>query len=616
MDKFLQFLQDKLNKFSELDKVLRNDIFDLIPQDKDAITYIKTYMEEKPFAKGGVGEVYNMKSPYDKYVTKVVHGSDLKINRIPDTLSGKTIAQGTPLVVETVASAILSENLSSYTNAFTKTIGYLYEKDTMYLLTEKLQPIFPILQTPYHCKKNTIYTLFQIIHGICIAQHLYKYTHFDLHAENILSRPISDSEVHVYELGNGQYLYTQFDFETVIIDYGYNRFETSDTIFQSTQEKRDKSGMLGLDNYEFNPYLDVFSILHGVLSKIKDKTPGISDDIKRCITQICYLYLHYFFKLGNDGIPEKINSIINDLYEKRTYWIGNPHMLTQMQPLSALQMLQIIPHILNEFPEYVASIQEINKDPKLFPVILKVNNILVFDRMMDKIDGCTVHIHSLPPNKLYPVSLPYEVSPKGTWNIENINITYKQNGDEQFYIATILPSQNFTYRFDCCKTDVRNYLQTTDITNGMVVSSRKTNIFKNAKVFIDDKKPEPLEKVACIDRKGQLVLDGNRFNYNDYMSIGPVFIENNEVKLPPTFFRREKCILFGINKENNRVLIYADATLNSIYELHKMLGLHTLIFLDIGKHCQMAWKINNQSVIYLANNVYPHNSKYVLSYVR
>ena len=74
-------------------------------------------------------------------------------------------------------------------------------------------------------------------------------------------RPLPSFRTRIYELGDGRYLYTRFNFDTVLIDYGLNRIETKDTMLVGRVRYERHNYPDILDFHAFNPYIDLFELI-------------------------------------------------------------------------------------------------------------------------------------------------------------------------------------------------------------------------------------------------------------------------------------------------------------------------------------------------------------------
>lgn len=181
-------------------------------------------------------------------------------------------------LAELMVSAMLNE-LKPYTPCFVETFGFQYAPYSKDVPSDSRGVAYQVMETlkPLQLKDevSALWFAFEVAWALAQAHEKFRFTHFDLHDGNILSRP---GGTRYYEVGDGLYIQSTMPFETVIIDYGFSRLETDSEVLVGKQTF--SAGLHLQPNrheifnyYDFNPYLDFFSAIRTTLGdgyKLKD----------------------------------------------------------------------------------------------------------------------------------------------------------------------------------------------------------------------------------------------------------------------------------------------------------------------------------------------------------
>lgn len=194
-----------------------------------------------------------------RQLCSVAQEGDL-VFKVPVSHNNKTLILAPNYVTENLLGLLLAKSTEEYTNGFMKTYSFLFDREThqriVYSITEKLDKIEQNIST----ETDYAYMLFQLMHTLAAGQNTSKFTHYDLHTGNVMCRKYKQEKINCYDLGNSQYLYSKFDYDTVLIDYGFSRAEFGENILAPRVTLQPPFDML--DRFEFNPYYDIYTILY------------------------------------------------------------------------------------------------------------------------------------------------------------------------------------------------------------------------------------------------------------------------------------------------------------------------------------------------------------------
>lgn len=189
-----------------------------------------------------------------------------KIYRFPSSFEGKEIVFAPGYITESIIGVLLSDENSAiplYTPSVPRTLGFQYVGDpeyTVYTVMDRLNS----LNDKIHNEYDLIYMFFQSASALNTLQKLNRFTHYDLHTGNLMTKPRDNySTVYVYQLNNGQYLYSWSFWDICLIDFGFSRMETGrSVIMSSTPFFGPRRGGQYVSYYSFDPYVDMFCLLY------------------------------------------------------------------------------------------------------------------------------------------------------------------------------------------------------------------------------------------------------------------------------------------------------------------------------------------------------------------
>lgn len=431
--------------------------------------------------------------PFSSELCKLARNNS-KVFIIKNTLYNKNLILCPNYFSESLIGSIL-QNLKPYTPSFMNINGCLFDNRDpeypLYIISERL------VNFDWNTPELIPYYLFQIFFGLYIAQNTLKYTHYDLHAGNIMLRPKLIQQIQKYDLGNGLYVYSRHNFDSVIIDYGFNRCETSEHIISPST-----FGILS-NNYEFNEYVDVTSLLHFIILQVMNGNPTFSNVNLYTISYILANYLRIE--------TEQIFEYFRTYHDNPTRWRPIPQNLYLRLPLSMIELLTFIVTDSNlmdmdrTINTYNDLINAFNNRPNTYQYLSSTVNIENENIITYKLP--TIFTVPLTHNLFIPVNtvdLPfiesrpyYEIfvnnyiddGRRFRINFENFNRTRGTNRDasNQFISMAILtqPSQNtmnpFRFRSDCCRIDSKEYFQNNIFEEGIAINGSFFNISSDFK---------------------------------------------------------------------------------------------------------------------------------------
>jgi len=490
---------------------------------------------------------------------------------IPNTETNKYTLLIPDYVEELIIEEIITKITPFYTPSFSTIINYFYDNKNkiVYSTLEKLDA----LSNYIYNESGYLYLLFQIIQGIYTGQQLAKYTHYDLHLDNLLARSKRDDEINIYELDDGSFLYTYFNFDAVIIDYGHNRLETDNyvvlprVLFQIGGDER-------LGYYEFNPYYDIFTFLRALLFH-----PNIPYEVVPILTAITSFFL--------DTPEDELDKLYLDVSIPNT-WRPYPEKLYMYNITTPSRLLVFIKNIIKDLiPSFVErsdyTFYDYLEEHRFFVSNTKINiksifpdtrineyNIIPEDKKMDityykyhqYIKDDIVSIDDGIVNITYSNNLELYRNTLADFNDAiPLSIRLSRNFDKQgIHIAEINQrlgvSSGYKFKFDCCRIDLRDYFQNSRILSGVAINGSFFNInsdYTPIGLFkTDNYNSDDINKISWVYKKyygiigikndGLLAIDNldNLDNYNEYITCGPILIKNNVIAITEEMMRTER----------------------------------------------------------------------------
>ena len=481
--------------------------------------------------KGGMGVVFDI--PGTDYVVKkmaICEGYNTGwmcnmfktgsiVYKIPFTPTNKTLAMAPNYISEVIIGMILSKKSPGFVDInrfyFTNTRDESAESNHLFVIMEKLMPdIRPKLT----CMHELLYFTLQIFQALSVAQNKFSFVHGDLHLGNVLPRQYpADSNLKCYDVGNGKFLYTYFDHDNVITDFGFSRLETDNTIIIPRIELDDKAS----DNFVFNPYLDIFSVLTFLFYKA-GCSPEYEDTYKGLPSPETQAYIRELFKafFGGKDVDEAFiqSNAVVESGDHRWFWRPDPAKLYESardsRLFNASNMFEHIADTIEKMQQRhgTAVPEDITNHEKILEW-LREHKFYVTNARVD-FGGKHVHFIDREPAIGNPYFSPvvltdlteladkytkiddlieiryyskFDLSPRN--KLSNYNLVAPPsvvNGprdftDQNIYVAQFNQSralrQGYSYRFDCCNVDPREYFKTTKFESGIVVNSVYFDIF-------------------------------------------------------------------------------------------------------------------------------------------
>lgn len=521
------------------------------------------------------------------------------IIRVPSSHDKKEILLAPGYITESLVGILLSSaKIKKHTPAFPTTMGFQYDPHSdskqVFTVMEKLVPIKDRMGTI----PDIMYTYFSIAAGLNTAQKLHKYTHYDLHGGNFMSRPKDPTIAAVYQLPNGKYMYTMFTYEPVIIDFGFNRMETEDVIITPNVQFRSREKPDMMNFYGFNPYYDMFTILHHPLwaGRDQDHTPGeyaielgtddrnLGEDLK----YVALLLMTEFLNIEYDaGV---LKSHLDWILFHKSFWRPDPsHLGTYDEEEGSVQ-----PCTPLEFMSKIATIMEakqgVFKSEKDIVAALYAGGMVVLDQLVDlsTAEGVSqMKVYNLPKQKMdttfYPTKTIVDSSPDRNRSFKHISISSHLGGpianesgdvvvetilqpynrtvhpnarntnhlsDQYVHVAVIdqrdAVSAGYTWEFNCCRVDIRNYMRDTKIKSGIAINGSffqingdfgPIGVYKTPDMTSDGPIPSFYKNdygVIGIDRSGSLqiqkgVASTTVASFKSALSSGPILVWDGEI---------------------------------------------------------------------------------------
>lgn len=474
------------------------------------------------------------------------------IYRIPNTYSDKMLLYAPNYIIENLIGKLVYENTKKYTSSFIKVLGFQYDSDsptkTVYTVLEPLKESTEYLKTD----EDYIYYVFKIIHALSVAQKIGRFTHYDLHDKNVMCRSASTNAI---PLSSGEYIITEFDFEPVIIDYGFSRYETEEHVLNSRVHLlgRDLNSNVN-DNYFFNPYYDIYCILKS-MRNTADKTGKFKD--------LAYEFFEMFVNPPEEADDPKKFTENFMLYAHFNKWRPYPERLVIELPDFNSHKLCNADMMLHKLSEKIKSgnykkikIQNtLNDETNTFDMIPKSKILnITFNQYRtteysDKFsikDIVLINSYTKPP---YGV----DTTPK-EYHREVTSSSYNyENPEPWIHIALIDQikglDEGYKFRIDCCRVDIRNYFQTDTIKSGIAINAAFFKIkgdfsplgyFKTDNYISDRSLPKEYENyfgIVCVDKDGMLRIDKSKYKYEyeKVLTCGPILVWRNE-----KIFKREE----------------------------------------------------------------------------
>jgi hypothetical protein len=584
--------EDFLNKFTP--ETFNNKI---------TISEIKKILQnsKKIGEKSGFGEIYSFKLPNSdsslviktvkncpdsqdknhlvKSLCEIAEKGDI-VYHIPNTYTGKTLIYAPNYLTENLIGIILSKDTEKYTSSFMKIYGFQYDRSDPAKITYSVNE--PLINYTEYIRSDDdyLYFIFRIVHGLGVAQKLGRYVHYDLHENNIMSRK-TDEMLSVIPLSNGEFLYSYFDFDPVIIDYGFNRYELKNTIL-SPRAKMDEGVDDNMDNYFYNPYYDLYTFLLTSRSPMSDKQTSQSVYKNWNVNKNLVNYMFKTFVNVPLSDVTDADTFIENFLEYASYnkWRPLPERLTTelvkykwhrvlnvdeflVKLVSKIKSTRSEPYPIYSNDNQLPDILNYIKRNKFWvsPHLVNFDRLKIYDKVPTSkiLKSVNYHYRSIDnfETKNYNDSIKF-----GDKNIIEINsknrlssyvdpeirkyhyqITKQMREQDTFDISLDSPwihlalidqdlgkKCGYKFRFDCCRVDIRNYFQTETIKAGVAINAAffkiKENFapvgfFKTNDYESNVEIPSVYKKyygIVGIDKEGKLHVDKTVYA-NEYQHV-------------------------------------------------------------------------------------------------
>ena len=573
------------------------------------------------------------------------------ILRIPNTQTGKLTVLLPQYLSEVIAGTLLRK-MSVYTPSFMKILDFQYDpvdEYIMYMVQEKLEPI----DKKVNNIDNFLIMVFQICHALSVAQKTSRFTHYDLHGGNVMIRTHPEKKKYSYALGNGLYFHLEQDWEAVIIDYGYIRMETKDSviwpsrIFRAPGEARDL-----VDRHDYNPYYDIFFFLHAF--RHLDSEQKYVDIMKMLVktdnNQFAYNVVNDWLTSGGDRpIPEHFSIPWTDPATNLTFMgaCTATEMTSRLADyLSGTANTEYSPFLKEGYKVYPNPIDIMDHNTLQYNIFskpqepdLKIDNgIKVGTYLLDVLEDAIFTGNST-------VRKTYESwnTPSNNFKQVHPDLTKQLVHVTQIDTNTVLEN-GFRFSLDCCRMDIRNFMQDNHIDGGVAINgglfTRKEFLpvgrFQTGDFSSNIPIPQdyrPYFGIVAVDHDNRLVIGsmGNAAVYPTVLTTAPKLVENGvisniDLRLPMfrgneqspgelrdvTEIKARSAI--GILPDNRVVMVYVEGgtddaagmDLQQLSQLMFGLGCVNAVGLGGGSNSSMVFKKVGQNIISLVGESRTH----------
>ena len=509
------------------------------------------------------------------------------IFRLPNTADKKMVVWAPNYLVEGIIGILLSR-MKKYTPGFMRVYGMQYNpvppEKPLYVLAESLT----MLGDHIHNTTSYLYAMFQAAQAINTAQMLARYTHHDLHANNIMARPLGRRRTRIYELGDGRYMYTRFDFDMVVIDYGLNRMETKDSMLVGRAKFQYGGYPDILDFGAFNPYIDLFELIHFTATNLNDSMPNFAAADKKVAGESALTLL-----LDMVGEPQNVigQTVSQHLMSLGSPWRPAPERLAMQYSIGGRVvfshcrtpqqfMVALARSIETRIPAHPAQL-----NAQTIHQYLNANYFMVLDRLIKPNASGKVYTLPSPKSRMETRYLDYRVTPQfngSAFNVgtldpnavaalggirteyEPFNVTRATYPDgtqipaKQIWIhvaeINVAQGKEFGYKFnfECCRIDLRTYMQASSKNGCVAINAAFFRILDDYTPIGYFKSPDyisntpfpanyiPFYSLVYIDEDGNLGIDHNLNNHTKYdsvLSVGPLLVRGGQLVMTDQVIR-------------------------------------------------------------------------------
>lgn len=562
--------------------------------DKKALTEIETLLKSSSSigTNNGAGRVYKTKNgiiiKVVKYCSKKTEETDLinhlckladegdVIYHIPDTNTGKECIYAPNYLTENLIGILLSEKMERYSKCFMKVYGFQYDRESSdkitYTLSEELYP----KKERVSSVEDVIFLNLQIMRALDVSQKIGRFTHYDLHQDNVMIRKYKEPQINEIKLDNGEYLYTYFDYDPVIIDYGLSRFETEKTVL-SPKGKMGNNTFHIHENYYFNPYYDLFTFLY---TQNALATDSFNQSIKEVIAEIYYMFIDV---PKNAKSKELFSFKFTEYLKNGTKWRPKAERLTTEVPEIKWHRVRSASELFNDcvnkfLARYRNSFNESDAS-NAFDALIK-NKFLIsstklaFNQKVTSLEYPTKTFkynlyRTMDERKKYSLQIDNIIQIKSTnefpdyidkkihsYHYELTDNMKKAKSfsypiDDAWLHASFIDQEKgvknrYKFHFDCCRLDMRSYLQSETIKTGITINASFFKLkedyspigyFRTHNYESNNKIPEKYQKyygLLYTDKNGLLNIcaDSSEFSKiiknesnKNILSCGPIIVK-------------------------------------------------------------------------------------------
>jgi hypothetical protein len=486
------------------------------------------------------------------------------VYKIENTLMNKEIVFCPNYYSEGIIGSLL-QNLRLNTPSFVKINGSIIDNLNpdlpMYIVMERAQSF------PYNEPDQQIfmYYIFQIIFALYIAQYTMKFTHYDLHGGNILSKPRTDGDnikkyiIRDVSTGETKYLYTKHNIDALIIDFGFSRCETEKHIivprYELVLNERTANERKASDGLEFNPYYDIASLLNSMRLNLPERSK-LAFDLLNIYLQwrpISDFFIGDFWR----PMPEKLyeNRII-PIYRFLDYICRNYFRNTNPENITDLN---------NELEtnNFIYSNVNINLNPKdvtyqlpgnIYDIKTYIYKPLPINELITGTDNY-YQVYTKYSNKMDETMRRSELGFDVFFKPYNFNPNRKNTLEQYITFVTMdQPSDRNPYRFrtDCCRLDMRTYFENNIFKEGVAINAsyfrinedfEAVGLYKSNDYITDNPIPAGYEEYyasividSLTNNLSVISVENARNNINKYSGIittGPLIIRDRESLITP-----------------------------------------------------------------------------------
>ncbi len=533
MQKLLYHLESNQLNINDFDN--RNDFTNHI---------IKNMTNDNLIGQGAVGKVYAFENyvvkqitpctykegPLQRYCVDITKLED-KINSIPGGNNKHRYIL--PNLLSEIAIGSIIKDIG-FTNTITSMILKENNELSIYIVMEALEPfiinhyINPKIEFG---KKELLFLLFQVSHTLLTVQTKYKFTHYDLHTENLLWEPMMTTS---YPLPNQnmKVMITKKNcsFRIKISDFALARLESKTFIISPSVDD------FPIKSYgEFNPNYDFACLLGCIFIDSKYKVAFNNYDLDS--------FVSWYFN-ENKTLEEIKHTYYKQIGKKFSF---RPKQNEFFIPyMNTKSMVDVVNYLAKELiiNKYVVPHHNPDLTIKDLGYYKSYNPIILWQPKLKakKPTSITYDVKNMTIDQDIIVSKYYvrinEEFKEYNLTIDQIQIETCPIQEQYFTVIKIDKSTNYQFNYDCCKIDGPNYLMQQDkvgfVINGTFYSCKKDFLpigpYKDQYHYINQYKiPEQYKDDYryVILKNNQLSI--NKSSHNHYFASGPLLIENGKI---------------------------------------------------------------------------------------